>query len=261
MTAYYNEIDPYAAQWLRNLIKAGHIAKGEVDERSIEDVKPNDITGFTQCHFFAGIGVWSLALRNAGWSDSRPVWTGSCPCQPFSAAGAGAGFADERHLWPAFFHLIQECKPASILGEQSSSKDADDWIDLVQTDLEAMGYAVGAVAFPSAGVGAPHIRDRLYWVAHSDSIGIRGKRPQSTYSAARGVQEANWQRQRVWLDSWTSGVVMVSCADGKRRPIEPSAFPVAYGATSRVGRLRAYGNAINAKAAQAFIESFMECQP
>jgi DNA (cytosine-5)-methyltransferase 1 len=108
MTAYYNEIDPAAAQWLRNLIEAGHIAPGYVDERSIEDVYPSDLRGFTQCHFFAGVGVWSHALRSAGWSDDRPVWTGSCPCQPFSAAGKGAGFDDERHLWPAFHHLIKE---------------------------------------------------------------------------------------------------------------------------------------------------------
>lgn len=51
-SAYYNEIDPFAAQWLRNLIAAGHIAPGEVDERSIEDVTPDDLRGFTQCHFF-----------------------------------------------------------------------------------------------------------------------------------------------------------------------------------------------------------------
>ena len=165
MTAYYNEIDPFAAQWLRNLINAGHIAPGIVDERSIEDVYPSDLRGFTQCHFFAGIGVWSHALRSAGWSDDRPVWTGSCPCQPFSAAGKGAGFDDERHLWPAFHHLISQCKPAIVLGEQVASKDADTWIDLVHTDMEALGYAFGAIPFPSAGVGAPHIRDRLYWVA------------------------------------------------------------------------------------------------
>ena len=110
MTAYYNEIDPYAAAWLRNLVAAGRIAPGDVDERSIRDVKPDDIKAYTQCHFFAGIGVWSAALRLAGWADDRPVWTGSCPCQPFSAAGKGGGFDDERHLWPDLFRLIAECK-------------------------------------------------------------------------------------------------------------------------------------------------------
>ncbi|MGS1845962.1 DNA cytosine methyltransferase [Klebsiella michiganensis] len=167
--AYYNEIDPFAAQWLRNLIAGGHIAPGEVDERSIEDVTPDDLRGFTQCHFFAGIGVWSHSLRLAGWPDDRPVWTGSCPCQPFSAAGKGDGFADERHLWPHFFHLISECRPQHVFGEQVAAGNANVWFDLVQADLEGMGYAFGLVPFTSAGIGAPHIRERVYWVANAGS--------------------------------------------------------------------------------------------
>ncbi len=167
--AYYNEIDPFAAQWLRNLIAGGHIAPGEVDERSIEDVTADDLRGFTQCHFFAGIGVWSHSLRLAGWPDDKPVWTGSCPCQPFSAAGKGDGFADERHLWPAFFHLISECRPKHVFGEQVAAGNANAWFDLVQTDLEGMGYAFGLVPFTSASIGAPHIRERAYWVAHAGS--------------------------------------------------------------------------------------------
>lgn len=168
--AYYNEIDPFAAQWLRNLIAAGHIAPGEVDERSIEDVTPDDLRGFTQCHFFAGIGVWSHSIRLAGWPDDRPVWTGSCPCQPFSAAGKGDGFADERHLWPHFFHLISERRPQHVFGEQVAAGNANAWFDLVQTDLEGVGYAFGLVPFTSAGVGAPHIRERAYWVANANSV-------------------------------------------------------------------------------------------
>ncbi|HFP9201860.1 TPA: DNA cytosine methyltransferase [Raoultella ornithinolytica] len=166
--AYYNEIDPFAAQWLRNLIAAGHIAPGEVDERSIEDVTPDDLRGFTQCHFFAGIGVWSHSLRLAGWPDDKPVWTGSCPCQPFSAAGKGDGFADERHLWPHFFHLISERRPQHVFGEQVAAGNANAWFDLVQADLEGMGYAFGLVPFTSASIGAPHIRERAYWVANSN---------------------------------------------------------------------------------------------
>ncbi|MFW3976954.1 DNA cytosine methyltransferase [Klebsiella pneumoniae] len=168
--AYYNEIDPFAAQWLRNLIAAGHIAPGEVDERSIEDVTPDDLRGFTQCHFFAGIGVWSHSLRLAGWPDNKPVWTGSCPCQPFSAAGKGDGFADERHLWPHFFHLISERRPQHVFGEQVAAGNANVWFDLVQADLEGVGYAFGLVPFTSAGIGAPHIRERAYWVANADSV-------------------------------------------------------------------------------------------
>lgn len=335
MTAYYNEIDPYAAQWLRNLIEAGHIAPGDVDERSIEDVCPSDLTGYTQCHFFAGVGVWSLALRRAGWPDDLPVWTGSCPCQPFSAAGKGAGFADERHLWPSFHWLIQECRPAIVAGEQVASKDADAWVDLVQADLEALGYAFGAVPFPSAGVGAPHIRDRLYWVA--DAAGSRrlgrwagktgngdnaprlkperlcaigcladparsGRREEcadagrvSSRNRAEGIaaglehecllggvadthgrdasaereQCSGQQRQQPedsgLLQDGSAGQVnglwrdadWLFCRDGKWRPVEPGTFPLAHGASSRVGRLRAYGNAINAEAARIFIQAAM----
>ena len=174
MSAYYNEVDPNAAQWLRNLIKAGHIADGEVDERSIEDVRPDELAGFTQCHFFAGIGVWSHALRRAGWRDDRKVWTGSCPCQPFSAAGKGAGTTDERHLWPAWFHLIEQCRPDVVFGEQVEAAIKHGWLDLVQADLEGSGYAVAPVCLPAAGIGAPHIRSRLWFVA--DTQGERANR-------------------------------------------------------------------------------------
>lgn len=178
MSAYYNEFDPHAAAWLRELIKAGHIAPGEVDERSIEDVRPDDLRGYTQCHFFAGIGGWAHALDLAGWPRDRPVWTGSCPCQPFSAAGKGAGFEDERHLWPAWQHLIAQCRPSVVFGEQVASKGADAWIDLVHADLEGLDYAFGCVPFPAAGIGAPHVRDRNYWVADADGRNASAEREQ-----------------------------------------------------------------------------------
>lgn len=168
MTAYYNEFDPFAAQWLRQLISAGHIAPGDVDERSIEDVRPDDLRPYTQCHFFAGIGGWSYALRLAGWPDDRPVWTGSCPCQPFSSAGRQKGKADDRHLWPVWFRLIQECRPATVFGEQVASAIAHGWLDDVYQGLEAEGYAVGSAVLPAYGVGAPHKRDRLWFVANAE---------------------------------------------------------------------------------------------
>ncbi|MBV7460483.1 MULTISPECIES: DNA cytosine methyltransferase [unclassified Acidovorax] len=255
--AYYNEFDKYAAQWLRNLIAAGHIAPGDVDDRSIEDVRPSDLDGYAQCHFFAGVGVWSYALRLAGWPDDRPVWTGSCPCQPFSAAGEGAGFADERHLWPAFHHLIGERSPPTVLGEQVASKDANPWIDLVCTDMEALGYSFGAVPFPSAGVGAPHIRDRAYWVAHANNARLEGWWLSGKCAAelVAGSGRVAGQTNGFWENAeW------VKCDDGER-PVEPFTFPLAHGAPSRVGRLRAYGNAINAEAARVFIAAVMECAP
>ncbi len=169
MFAYYNEFDSFSAQWLRELIKEGAIPDGEVDERDIRDVEPVDLARFDQCHFFAGIGTWAYALRQAGWNEAEPVWTGSCPCQPFSAAGHKRGFEDDRHLWPVFFNLIRQCKPHVVFGEQVASKDGLVWLDLVSADLEGEAYAVGAVDTCAAGFGAPHIRQRMYWVADADS--------------------------------------------------------------------------------------------
>jgi DNA (cytosine-5)-methyltransferase 1 len=183
--AYYNENDPNAAAWLRELIKDGHIAPGVVDGRSIEDVAPDELFDFDQCHFFAGIGAWSYALRSAGWPDGRPVWTASLPCQPFSAAGGRAGFADERHLWPVFLRLLTHGKPRSVplLGEQVANRGGLAWFDLVSADLEGQGYAVGAVDTCAAGFGAPHIRQRLYWLADADGAG-RQPRPHDAGSEA-----------------------------------------------------------------------------
>ena len=186
--AYYNEHDPFAAAWLRELIKAGHISPGDVDERSIEDVCPDDLAGYVQCHFFAGIGVWSHARRLAGWPDNRALWTGSCPCQPFSAAGKGAGFDDERHLWPAFFDLIQQCNPPVVVGEQVASKDGLAWLDLVSADMEGSGYAGGAVDLCAAGFGAPHIRQRLYfaWLADAARQRCEGGAERSEQDGGKG---------------------------------------------------------------------------
>jgi len=319
VTAYYNEIDPYAAEWLRNLILMGEIAPGVVDERSIEDVTPYELREFTQCHFFAGIGVWSLALRNAGWPDDRPVWTGSCPCQPFSAAGKSNGFDDERHLWPYWHWLISECRPTTVFGEQVASKAAEPWIDLVQTDMEGMDYAFGCVPFPSAGIGVPHIRDRTYWVGHTNKPGsqrftgdgsptgrersggsvteasvsgrVADTRHQRRDGGALLLRPERGGREKEDLPKTGRGISTVFpsrdtadqsnvgpfssgtpagptngfwrdtdwlfCRDGKWRPVEPGTFPLVNGAASRVGRLRAYGNAINAEQAKVFIETVM----
>jgi len=377
MSAYYNEIDPYAAEWLRNLIKSGHIADGVVDDRSISDVRPEELFEFTQCHFFAGIGIWSHALRSAGWADDRPVWTGSCPCQPFSGAGKRAGASDERHLWPHWNHLIQECRPSTIFGEQVASKDGLGWLDLVQTDMEAKDYAFGAFDLSASGFGAPHIRQRLWFVADTDDAGSQGRIPRGadqerkdqhghlgrdsstgfglgnadlhdgghgdcaltsdgqarvehgSASSTDGLADTQRDEQRagrgarregqagdergikssgrgttIGLADTTSGgrqhepstqpsrvqseeagneacgselsghsasvdganktnghwgdADWLFCRDGKWRPVEPSTCPLVDGATSRVGRLRAYGNGIVPQVAQGLIESYME---
>ncbi len=289
--AYYNEHDPKAAAWLRDLIAQSHIAAGEVDERSIVDVRGDDLRGFTQCHFFAGIGVWSYALRRAGWPDDRPVWTGSCPCQPFSAAGKRQGEADTRHLWPELFRLIQERSPVAILGEQVASPDGLAWLDTVLTDLEGADYAAGAVDICAAGFGAPHIRQRLYWMADSagerwlgrrtgeasDELGSQqrserlcdagivgdAERPRLERHAGHGNNSGGWPQQARPIapagvvGGFWSGAELIWCRDEKWRPVEPGTFPLANGAPARVGRLRGYGNAIVATAAEEFIKAIM----
>ena len=434
----------------------GWITKGDVDERSIEDVQPNDIAGYDRLHFFAGVAVWDYALNQAGWGRGE-IWTGSCPCQPFSSAGAGAGQKDIRHLWPVWIKLISACQPDIIFGEQVSSalvlgkatneslqnlraeftgsgilqayrgdsasilqglssysrqgalrgigqggdhgkispvqgntedyaagelpdyrsktarqeerhtlqlgrsqsgnsrgdkrrgvpvirdlfqfdgeasmeqpivgqnnpgtgiytgecsssfvfserhdarlgagdgssgnggvvkkqgvKDderrtsgADNaesneeaggaWVDLVFSDLEASGYACAAVAFPSSSCGAPHIRDRLYWVGDSISKGLEGlagdgelygRKETSRPTATSGFQPEPGKpgpTNGFWAEAdWLRG------QDGLWRAVEPGTSPLADGTPSRVGRLRSYGNAINAEAAKAFIESYLE---
>ncbi|MGG6075036.1 DNA cytosine methyltransferase [Salmonella enterica] len=328
-TAYYNEIDPFAAAWLQNLIDAGCIAPGVVDTRSIEEVTANDLKGFTQCHFFAGIGVWSYALRCAGWPDSRPVWTGSCPCQPFSQSGKRQGFNDPRHLWPAWFYLVSQCRPHVIFGEQVASKDGLTWFDAVQLDLEEAEYAVAVVDLCAACIGAPHIRQRLFWVADASSqcmetpveCGERGRiefaNGCSLIGLAHTDNDSRKRRLSGWQDSqretvngsvgcgstisglaytdndrqqsgcrdggggkppiegnnsgrcgtdgltnavggFWAGSDWVFCRDGKWRPVKPGLKPLVNGVAGRVGQLRAYGNAIVAPVAEAFIRAYME---
>jgi DNA (cytosine-5)-methyltransferase 1 len=232
--AYYNEHDKFAADWLRNLIKAGLIADGEVDTRSIVDVRPGDLRGFGQCHFFAGIGGWSYALRSAGWADGAPVWTGSCPCQPFSLAGAQRGFADERHLWPVWRELIRECNPAIVFGEQVAS--ATEWLGLVRSDLEALGYAVGALPIQAASAGADHLRDR-YWFVADDGSGRcagsdrrEGEQPRRTeafrtgHSSHLGIADcggrAQGQQAAEAVGHWNSAIA----TSGGVHMVNPSRF-------------------------------------
>lgn len=259
MTAYYNEIDPYAAQWLRNLIKAGHIAPGYVDERSIVDVKPEDLTEFTQCHFFAGVGVWSYALRQAGWPDDKPVWTGSCPCQPFSAAGNQLGTVDERHLAPVWLNLIRERKPSIIFGEQVAAAIGKHWLDDLFDELENQSYAYGAAVLPACSVGAPNIRERLFWMGYANNKSLQGYgQPEKLILSKRWeVSGRHTLPSNVASHVWASWVPNKG-ADERVRIIPASYGEASHGNTSVVGRLRAYGNAINAEAAKAFIESYME---
>ena len=253
MTAYYNEHDAYAAAWLRNLIAAGHIAPGDVDERDIQDVRPDDLRGYAQCHFFAGIGGWSLALRLAGWPDSRRVWTASLPCQPFSIASvnpetAARGQADERHLLPDFIQLVAQRCPSIIFGEQVKNAIKWGWLDEAFGALEDLGYACGATVTPALAVGAQHERKRIYWVADAGGEGWQGHQPLERVSitapkalAFDGDPLAGARRA---LDGDYSG--LLPC-DGLSVVLERHA-------------IKGYGNAIVPQLAADFIGAFLDTE-
>lgn len=162
---FLNDNDPFCAEWIRNLITAGHIASGVVDERSIKNIKAADLVGYRQCHFFCGVAGWPQAFRLAGIEHIGGIWSASLPCQPFSVAGKRGGSKDDRHLWPVFRDLVEECRPAAIIGEQVASKDGREWFAGVRAELEALEYVVGGADICSPCVGAPHIRQRLFWGA------------------------------------------------------------------------------------------------
>lgn len=168
MAAYYNEFDPKAAAWLRELIKRDLIAPGDVDERSIKDVQPDDLKGYTQCHFFAGVGGWPLALRLAGVSDASRVWTGSPPCQPFSKASRGKrkGVDCERHLWPEMRRLISKCQPCIVFGEQVLD---GSWVDAFCDEMEGLGYTIRAEILPAYSAAKDHARERFYFACYANS--------------------------------------------------------------------------------------------
>lgn len=287
MTAYYNEFDPKAAAWLRQLIKNGDITTGEVDERSITEVRPSDIEGFDRVHFFAGIGTWDYCINQAGWGD-RPIWTASLPCQPFSAAGKGLGKADERHLLPHFLDLVRECKPNTIAGEQVERAIAHGWLDDLQTNMEAEGYAIGHCVLGAHSISAPHIRQRLYWLANSKTaarIWTKQGGNSKPYSGNINSGMADTDIARKAESKYTehirersaNGIIggcevdWIYCRDNKYRPIEPSIQPLVNGASrgmvhssdpnntqaARIMRLKGYGNAIQAQTAIAFIKAYM----
>lgn len=298
---YYNEIEPYAAQWLRNLIAANLIPDGEVDERSIVDVAPDDLRQFRQCHFFAGLGGWALAARLAGWPDSRELWTGSAPCQPFSVAGQGKAQADDRHLWPHLFRLASARRPAVLMGEQVAAAVGKDWLDGVFADLEGIGYACGAAVVPACAVAAPHRRDRLWFVAHAagEGRGQAGLSPAGDRSAHRAgagdragdagavgnsacaladAASAGGETRLgdgLGADNGACGHGLLTARfgsawhgagwiighDGKARRVEPGIRLLAHGVPARVGRLRAYGNAIVPEVAAEVIGAFMDARP
>lgn len=336
MPTYYNDNDQFVTNWLRTLMSDGRISSGLIDSRMVQDVQPQDLKNYNRCHFFAGIAGWEVALQLAGWPQDQEVWTGSCPCQPWSVAGKRKRWSDSRHVWPDWYGLIKERRPATIFGEQVASRDGRKWLNGVFADLEKLEYAVAGADLCAASVGAPHIRQRLWWVAHTKSTkrrsinqtrtverrnGISQRKESSNLLGSSGTYNSQldhsstarrtrttesttpieaWDETRLpeserrsrsgmlghpvspglekresirrlqsetlepqsrqatlRSDFWTDSEYL-PCLDGKSRRTQPGLFPLAHGISSRVGRLRAYGNSIVPQVAAAFVMAYMD---
>jgi DNA (cytosine-5)-methyltransferase 1 len=288
MKVYYNEIDKYCVRWLKNLMSKRLIPSGDIDDRSIEEVTHADINGYDQCHFFAGLGGWPFALKLARWPNPRPVWTGSCPCQPFSLVGKREGHADKRHLWPAWFRLISKLEPPTVFGEQVASAITAGWYDQVADDLENKGYAIGSAILPACSIGAPHRRDRLFFVAHSNSLrksqqegfeqDVRRRSSNSSETVANATRRESGRLQQSRVQSnprassktfpYASSLGLQAqgmrqrCAPSQPQPphcnwweSEPSVGRMVNGVSARMGKLRALGNAIVPQIAAEFIKA------
>jgi DNA (cytosine-5)-methyltransferase 1 len=267
---YYNEWDKPTANWLRELIKRKLLPEGYVDERSITEVTASDLEGFTQCHFFAGIGGWSRALQLCRIPSTVKLWTGSPPCQPFSQAGSQRGKFDERHLAPTFLKLIDQCKPPIVFGEQVAKAVEDGWLDDLHVEFEKQGYAIGTSILSGGIVGAPHKRERLFFGAIRSVVDSNRHEYWSKVfrgnGKAYGTEIIDWKEIfESWksmgtgsnvLGSWDSGRPNL-CRDGKFRIIEPSIPLLVNGISSGMGRLRGFGNAIIPPLAASFIQDFL----
>lgn len=263
---YYNEFDEDIAKWLKELIAEGVLPKGDVDTRSIVEVKPSDLRGYTQCHFFAGIGGWPWALKLAGISEDFNIWTGSCPCQPFSVANSrfSKGLDDERNLWGYFFNLIKECSPAMVVGEQVEAAIPKGWLDIVKGNLESEDYAFGCSVLSASLTGAPHLRRRLYWggikeelLEDSDSLGISWRNSVGTKGWSLGqLQEPNQEWLSRITSFWSDGE-WVEGTRGEAFLLEHGTFPLADGFPSFVVECRGYGNAIVPQLGAAFVRCLL----
>jgi len=281
VSALYTDNDAPSCRWLRALVEAGELPRGRVLEVDVRRLRPGDV-GRGHAHFFAGIGGWPLAARLAGWPPALPLWTASLPCQPFSNAGSRKGTDDDRHLWPAFRVLADECRPPVLAGEQVASPPGRAWLASVRADLEAMGYAVGAADLCAASVGAPHNRPRLFWVAIADGFrssvgaegGLHGDGEPGPHHSRRGLDGDAGQRALRRAEGghtpehpgghgpWER-VEWRACEDGVRRPLEPGVEPVAHGVSRELvpdwkARVKGYGNAIVSQVAAAFLGSILD---
>ena len=251
---------------------------------------------------FSGIGGFSLGLKRAGmttvgfceidpycravlrkhwpevaiYDDVRTIpriggidlVCGGFPCQPFSVAGKQRGAKDDRHLWPSMFEIIKRERPAWVIGENVTGL-IKLGLDLVLSDLENEGYTTRTFIIPAVAVGAPHRRDRLWIVAHSDCVNGGGKSQQPNDKIGEALD-----------DESIGGCADVAHTSGEdverlRLPLgiqperdtpcgsswwafESNVGRVAHGIPRRVDRLKALGNAVVPQVVEKIGKAIME---
>jgi len=268
----------------------------------------------THLDLFSGIGGFALAAkwngyRTVGFCDNEPYaqavlkkhWpevpchkdirevrgelyagvtllTGGFPCQPFSVAGKQRGKDDNRYLWPEMLRVIQEAKPAWIIGENVAGI-VNLALDQVCADLEGQGYEVEPIIVPACAVDAPHRRDRVWILANATNGGLQSRKNGGVFqcgqrktfteeckqtSNAKGscslANSVNKGLQRTKLceafgESSGASRSASECfgIEGLYWPIEPNVGRVAHGVPNRVVKLRGLGNAIVPQVAAGII--------
>jgi len=261
---WYNEIDPYCCD----------VVRARIEDGSFKD-KFQVIEG---------------DIRNIGKHNLKPVdiISGGFPCQPFSVAGKRKGKADDRYLWPEMLRVIQELKPAFVVGENVPNL-INLGLDECLADLENEGYTTEQFIIPASAVGAWHQRDRIWIVAYSKCTNgqLYRKSP-----CGKLELEQNTLPEKRWLQGSNSANGLgkdVSDTNGQRLPkptragvgsiqeqtksfqrsepgrtttkgwdywqTEPNVGRVADGIPRRMDRIKALGNAIVPQAALPFFKA------
>jgi DNA (cytosine-5)-methyltransferase 1 len=178
------------------------------------------------------------------WRGKIDILTGGFPCQPFSVAGQRKGQEDDRYLWPEMLRAIREIRPTWIIGENvggiismvqpgseitvesqaSLFEEADKEtileqeyvVETVCRDLEQEGYKVHPIVIPACAVGAPHRRDRIFFIAYRSDAGaesVQRKRKDRVYQSEI-TSDTNSH------DAGRSGHEEVECQTGKSQTAE-----------------------------------------